>query len=162
MNILTKVFVILPLYFNFLSLNVDEKKKKKKKKKQIIYVLISRIPDAEQMSAKTFHLAYTKFASFCNHYSELQRNVCDNCLLRGSTTFKHHPQDICNYVKIAYSWNATNNTLKFTGVPLHTLILTEMEALKGSMLSLQVSLVQNMEEEMDKRECIALHINQKK
>ena len=72
---------------------------------------------------QNFSFTYTAFASICYHYSELQRNMHQNCLLRGSTTFTDLPEYIWSKFRIAYPWNARSDTPKFTGASPHILIL---------------------------------------
>ena len=40
-------------------------------------------------------------------------------------------QDIYNYVRIEYPWNATSDTQKFAGLLIHIFVVVKMEALRA-------------------------------
>jgi hypothetical protein len=80
--------------------------------------------------ATTRMLAQELFVSVCFHCKYLDEHLHKTLPFCDSTFFKDIPQAVLNATRIAYHWDATEDTQKFTGTPPHVSLLAKQESLQ--------------------------------
>ena len=65
--------------------------------------------------------------------------------------FRDSPLEICSLAVVKFSLNKTVDTPKFTAIPPHVMILSEMEAMNIKMQALQGNIFGDLEKAMDER-----------
>ena len=68
-----------------------------------------------------------------------------------SLSFLDIPEEFLNLARVVYPWNKTSDTLKLTGVPLHVLLMAEIEELKNNFERLKTEIKTNMNNVLDER-----------
>ena len=86
------------------------------------------------------YIATMLFASLCRHHEYLAENLHPQNLLRNYKCFRNAPERIRECVKIAYPWDKTRETLRFSGVPPYVLLMEDMRDLNIHMNNIQDSL----------------------
>jgi hypothetical protein len=145
---LTKEFAVSPPYFDFTNLDDATRIIRKAELKTLVK---ERVPEYENIGAKTRHVLEMCFASICYHHKTLMASSHPQCPLRSSPLFRDIPPTILELACIAYPWNKTNDTPQLTGIPPHILALAEMEELKREIMSLESKIVASLREELDSR-----------
>lgn len=153
----TKEFAISPPYFDYSTLEGEEKIARKKMVKDFID---SRIGFKEgAISGSTRALVGWCFASICYHYEDLKETYLHpDSTLRMSSLFKDIPEDITSIAVVKYPWNKTEDTPVSTGVPPHVLHMADMhelqlelKSLKQEMKDMKTSLMDAIKQEMTNR-----------
>ena len=153
----TKEFAISPPYFDYSTLEGEEKIARKKMVKDFID---SRIGFKEgAISDSTRALVGWCFASICYHYEDLKETYLHpDSTLRMSSLFKDIPEDITSIAVVKYPWNKTEETPVSTGVPPHVLHMADMhelqlelKSLKQEMKDMKTSLMDEIKQEMTNR-----------
>ena len=101
------------------------------------------------------------YATICFHRNKLKAILHEKCPLRASTIFRDIPSDIMTLARIAHPWNSTEDTPEFTGILTHILILSEVERLKRAIESLKGEIINQLQDEMDKRGFSSMEHNTK-
>ena len=144
---LTKEFSTSPPYFDFTSLSIGDGVKMRKAFKSFVE---SRLPSVSY-PANSLHLLFTLFSSICYHYDHLKEQLPQECPLYSSPLFLDVPPEIRSLAVVKFPWNKTSDTPKFTGIPPHVLILSDMEKLKVKVVDLEKTIVSDLKDAMDER-----------
>ena len=148
LDMLSKDFAVSPAYFDFSELN-DEKRFEMEDK--VRSILNERLPNYENFAGNAQNIAYHFFATICHHFDYLNENLHPSNPLRSSSIFCDIPNEIMNLARIAYPWNSTADTPRFSGIPPHVTHMAEMEALKAELVSFKTGLMVELGEAMDAR-----------
>jgi hypothetical protein len=148
---LTKEFAVSPPYFDFTSLE-DEQKKVIMQEKLSKFLEI-RLPNYKKISASAQHIMRMCFASVCYHQKYLLANLHKCCPLRAAPLFRDIPFDIQCLSRISYPWNETHDTPRFSGIPPHVLLMSDMEEIKAELMTLRSNIANDVKV-MLKEQCM--------
>ena len=91
------------------------------------------------------------FAKISFHHKELKSMLHEQCPLCASPIFRDIPSDVMPLARIDHLWNITEDTPEFTGIPPHILLMLEIEELKHEIYSLKGTIINQLQDGMDKR-----------
>ena len=146
---LSKLFAISPPYFDVTSM--EEEIGWACAKKGIEEWLAAQIIDEGELSASSKQIVWTCFALICYHQDYLLRTLHEECSFRASIFLKDIPDEFIDVVRVAFTWNATKETLKLTGVPHHVILMAEMEQLRQRFDTLQATMKEDLNAALDER-----------
>jgi hypothetical protein len=94
-------------------------------------------------------------ASFTYHFEFLEAHLHTDCAVRYSAFFSELvPHGNC--VRVAFPWDRSKDTPEITGIPPHTILLSEITQLKGMVTVLRAQIRGDLQDvlgdELDKRE----------
>lgn len=145
----SKDFAISPPYFDFSSLRSESEKIQTKT--FVKQWLQARLVNVDNISPNTFHLAMQCFASICYHHEFLSKKLHPTSSFHSCSMFKDIPLEIKKLVRIAYPWDKTEDTPRFTGIPPHVTLLAQMEEMKRHIDDLEKKLLTHFENALDAR-----------
>ena len=91
------------------------------------------------------------FATICFHHNKLKSTLHEKCPLRESPIFRDIPSYIITFALIAHYWNSTEDTPQFTETPPHIILIPEIEGLECEIQSLKEKIINQLQDEMDRR-----------
>jgi hypothetical protein len=145
----SKEFAISPPYFDFTSLSSESEKIRTKN--LIKQWLQERLVNVDNIAPITFNLAMQCFASICYHYDFLSDKLHPKSSFHSCSMFKDIPLEIKKVVRVAYPWDRTEDTPRFTGIPPHVTLLAQMEEMKKHIDELEKKVVSHFERALDAR-----------
>ena len=146
---LSKRFAISPPYFDFT--NISEAIERACLRNRMNEWLYSRILEEGELSASTQHIVWSLFASIYFYSNYLTTNLHEECSFCASSFFKDIPEEFVRLARVAFPWNSTVDTPKFSGVPPHVLLMAEIEELKIKFEALQATIKNDMKTALDVR-----------
>ena len=99
------------------------------------------VAEVEAQSKSIFYLFKMSLASFTYHFDFLEAHLHTDCAIRYSDFFSELvPHGNC--VRVAFPWDKSKDTPEITGIPPHTVLLSEIKELKEmvTVLQLQISI----------------------
>ena len=75
----------------------------------------------------------------------------ERCPLRASPIFRDIPSDIMPLARTSHTWNITEDTPEFTGISPYILLVSDIEVLKREIQSLKGAIINQLQDDMDKR-----------
>ena len=91
------------------------------------------------------------FVSICYYRNYLVRNIHEECSFRASLFLKDIPSDFVSISWVTYSWNETKEVPELTGVPIHVLLMAEIDALWVKFNLIQVTKKHNINTALNER-----------
>ena len=146
---LSKKFAISPPYFDFTG--VEDSVARVRLRKRIEEWLHSRITEDGELSASSKHIVWICFASICFHHSYLTSYLHEESSFRASLFYRDIPDEFLQVARVAFPWDATEDTPKLTGVPPHVVLMAEIEDLKNKFQGLQATIKHDMTDALDER-----------
>jgi hypothetical protein len=142
-----KEFAVCRPYFDFTE--IEDVEMRERLKVELGTWLNDRLPTNTPTSAR--HLARGLFASVCFHHKFLDDTLHEKSTFRESLFFKDIPVAFTERSRIAYPWDATKDTPKFTGIPPHTTLLAKQEELLQELKSLREAIAGQITDELNER-----------
>ena len=102
------------------------------------------------------------FTTIFSHHDKLKATLHEKCPLRASPIFRDITSDIMSLAQIDHPWNITEEITEFTGIPLHILLISDIEGLKREIESLKGEITNQLQDEMDKRGFSSMEHNTKR
>jgi hypothetical protein len=146
-NALEKEFAVCRPYFDYTKLESEQERNAVKI--EIMKCIDSWLPSDATVATRM--LAQELFASVCFHRNYLDEHLHKNLPFRDSPFFKDIPQAVLNAARIAYPWDATEDTPKFTGIPPHVSLLAKQESLQIELGQLRESIASMIGDELNDR-----------
>ena len=86
------------------------------------------------VSSPTFEFVHFSFACVCFNYTQLDMSIHKNHRLRASPIViaVRREKHIHKFAFTIYPWTSTTYTPYFTGIPLHIMLMSEIELLKAT------------------------------
>ena len=91
------------------------------------------------------------FATIFFHHRKLKAVLHEKCPLRASPIFRDIPSDIMLLPGIAHTWNSMEDTPVFTGIPPHIILMSGIEGLKCEIEYLKGTIINQLQDDMDRR-----------
>ena len=121
---MTKQFAISPVYWDFTESGERGKNAVKK-------IIQEKFVDIDDVEPHVFELLRYLFAALCFHRDFLDKTLSNGNKLRASPLYNACADfEFCTEAKIEYPWTETEYTPQQSCIPLHTMLLVEMEKLK--------------------------------
>ena len=108
-------------------------------------------PNIYSISAKINHSTMFCLSTICFQHEKLKSMLHEKCPLCASKIFIDIPSDIMLLARIAHTWNSTEYTPEFTGIPPHIIIMSYIEGLKHEIKSLKGTIINQLQDEIYKR-----------
>ena len=123
-SLLTIEFGVSPIHWDWTDWPVSSKD-------EMVVLIKDNFMRRIAFSGPTFELIHFLFACVCFHYTQLDMNVYKNHSLRASPIFiaVRREKHIHQFALTIYPWTSTTYTPYFTGIPLHIMLMSEMESL---------------------------------
>ena len=99
------------------------------------------------------------FATIYFRHNKLKAVIHKKCPLRASPIFRNIPSDIISLPRIAHPWTSIEYIPEFPGISPHIVFMSEIEILKYDINSLKDTIINQLQDHMEKRGFSSTELN---
>ena len=130
-------------------------------KDEMVALIENNFMRRKAFSSPTFELIHFLFACVCFHYTQLDMNMYKNHSLRASPIFiaVRREKHIHEFALTIYPWTSTTYTPYFKGIPLHIMLVSEIESLNAIFEQQTIDIVQETRIDFNERNVCGVYKN---
>ena len=136
-------------YFDFTGIQEEDRQSTQDSIDETIKQLIV---GGMELAPKAYMISKYFYASLCYHHKFLDDTICSSDRLRQSPLFQHCSENHMKLAVIKYPWNSTRETPSRTGLPPHTVMLSELCTIQEKLNNFRDDIKNTFITELDKRD----------
>ena len=149
LNSMSTEFGISPCYFDFTGIHEGDRQSTQDSIDETIKQLIV---GGMELAPKAYLISKYFYASLCYHHKFLDNTICSSDRLRQSPLFQHCSENHMKLAVIKYPWNSTRETPSHTGLPPHTVMLSELRTIQEKLNNFRDDIKKAFITELDERD----------